>query len=130
MTDNTIFTEEEMTDLAETQRVRKTLIQILTMNGVPESGTKQVLLLGLLDGSDRSSFSKAKLRTDKSRDDHDRDTVKLVRETLRSINIRTYRPPANDKEREIPKELEHRTFVPGELEIGIEPIPPEHLMDE
>lgn len=121
--DNTdVFTSEEIIELADVQRIRKSLIEKLTEEGVPDKGSKQVLLLGLLDGSDRSALSRAKLRVDKKRDDNMQNTVRVVGDVLKTINARTYRPPAAPEDRTIPPELEHRTFVPGELDIGIEPI--------
>lgn len=131
MDENSVFTEEEVRELQDTQKVRKTLISALTVNGeVPREGPKQVLLLGLLDGSDRSAFTRAKLRSDKKRDEATQSAIKLVGETLKNINSRTYRPVASEIDRTIPRELENRTFVIGELEIGIEPIPITQLIQE
>lgn len=53
-------------------------------------------------------------------------TRRRVAESLKSINPKTYRPqggkPASTADREIPEELSHRAYVPGETEIGNKPI--------
>ena len=126
----TVFTEEESREYLDVQKVRQDLIKKLTANGVPEQSADKILLATLLDGSDRSTFTRAKLRNDKASADDNKNIIKVVGEALRSINIRNYRPVANDKDRVIPVELQPREFVPGEATIGIEPIPLQQIIND
>ena len=132
MEEQEVFTIEEAAELAQMQRVRLSLIQTLTGAGdsVPDTGPKQVMLLGLLDGADRSTLARAKLRAEKKRDDTMQNAVKVVGEVLKSVNMRTYRPVATPLERLIPEALMIRTFVPVEIDIGIEPIDHRQLIDD
>lgn len=125
---SSVLTEEEHKDIEYIQQTRKRLINLLTENGnkIPNDNGDKSLLGTLLDGSDRSVYTRAKLRNDKADNEINRDTVKIIAETLRSINRRDivqYR-----KERKIPEELSKREFVPGELEIGVEPIPIQQII--
>lgn len=57
-------------------------------------------------------------------------TRRHMADALMSIDPRTYRPTgkaASAADREIPEELMHRGFVPGELEIGNVPISIEEI---
>lgn len=129
MEDINVFTSEEASELGNTQQIRKTLINKLTNDGttVPERG--QVFLLGLLDGADRSTLSRAKLRHDKVKDDNMKDTVNLVADILRSVNTRNYRPQPTAAQRALPPELS-REFVPGEMEIGNEPLTAQQVIQD
>jgi len=123
MTDANVFTPEETTEVLDVQNVRKALIRELTVDGKPPAHTSdKVLLLGLLDGADRSVFTRAKLKADRMKDENTQSVLKVTAELLRSINTRTYRPNANMGDRILPESVVEREFVPGELDIGIEPI--------
>ncbi len=130
MSDIEVFTDEETNELSLTQKVRKSLINTLTQDGlsVPDTGPKQVLLLGLLDGSDRSTLSRAKMRADKKRDETMQSAVKVVGEVLKSVNARTYRPAAATSDRILPSGSDLREFVPGEMDINPEQITSLQLM--
>ena len=133
MSEPQIFTPDEGAELVNTQDVRKRLIKNLAaedVNVMSLSGPDKILLLGLLDGSDRSTFTRAKLRNDKQRDENNADVVKLVAETLKSINTKTYRAPASSAEREIPSSIPKPDFKPGETDIGNTPLTPEQVMGE
>lgn len=128
MSDDSVFTPEEAQELQEVQQVRRRLIADLTKDGVPQKG--QVFLASLLDGVDRQALSRAKLRHDKSSAENTQATAKLMAEMLKSINIKTHRPVARSEDRQIPADLAIRTFVPGEMDIGNDPLSIEQVIDK
>lgn len=125
-----VFTKEESAELSDIQTIRRQLIsRLANVEDITKlSGPDKVLLSTLLDGSDRSTFTRAKLRNDKVKDENNKDMLKLAAEMLTRINVRNYRPATPD-ERVIPANVEERSFVPGELDIGIEPLPIEQIMN-
>ncbi len=132
MSDESVFLTDESEELSLTQNVRKRLINKLTENdSVPAYGPDKVLLLGLLDGADRSVLSRAKLRSDKKRDEANVGAARsIMAELIKSINPRTHSKKDVLVNRELPAELSSREFVPGELHIGTEPITQKQVMGE
>lgn len=117
-----VFSTDEQNEYTDVQAIRRRLVQELTRDGVPKGTADKVLLANLLDGSDRSTFTRVKLRNEKEAAEDTANTTRLVVEALKRIRVKNLRTTVSPSDREIPEHLQHRTFVPGEMEIGNEPL--------
>lgn len=120
--ESSALSPEEYADITRINDIRKNLINELITSGVPKGTADKVLLANLLDGTDRSVFTSAKLRNDKKAADNDSVVAKEIAEVLKAVRVSQYRNPATREERTLPEDRLKQSFVPGELHIGNEPV--------
>lgn len=128
--ETSVFTTEEIAELTSVQRIRLQLINKLTNDGVsvPDGSADKVLLGNILDGVDRQVLSRAKLRSDKEDARNNQNDLRVLAEALKTMDTRNYRPVASPEQRRIPLTMEHRTFVPGEMDITNEPLTAQQII--
>ena len=128
--ETSVFTAEEVAELTSVQRVRLQLINKLTNNGteVPAGSADKVLLGNILDGVDRQALTRAKLRSDKEDAKNNQNDLRVLAEALKTMDTRNYRPVATTEQRTMPLTLEHRPFVPGEMDITNEPLTAQQII--
>lgn len=90
LTPNDLFSLEDQQRLEFTNKLRKKLIVSLVVDedkpGVPEEKADKALLVSLLDGIDRSTLSKAKIKTEDKALKGNADATNLIAEVLRGMS--------------------------------------------
>ncbi len=125
MSNDSVLSDDDSKLLELTASVRKNIINKLTENGkIPDDGDSIRLLLGSLDGLDRSVLGKAKIRNEEKANSNMEKNSNLIAELL----LKTPRDLYTGKRQSTPclgSDVDVGTIVEGELTVGhidIEPI--------
>lgn len=127
--DDDLFTGEEASDIDKVQGIRRRILDELVSSGIntpdgkiiPIDKDDRALLLSVMDGMDRTSFTKIKIKAEKKASDNVSKSATLVAEALKAVNSKTF-AQATSAEREVPPSHLDRTFVEGETDIGNKPL--------
>lgn len=125
--DTDILSKTEATQVHTVQGVRLELIEALIDRDdqgkatVPGKSADKILLVQLLDGVDKSAFTKAKIRIAKKADENDADWRAGVAQVLKNFNARANIPSSNEL-RHLPDEFTSGETIEGEKDIGLLPI--------
>lgn len=85
-----VFSLEDQQRLEFTNKLRKKLIETLVTDedkpGIPQEKADKALLVSLLDGMDRTTLSKAKIKTEDKAVKGNADATNLIAEVLRGLS--------------------------------------------
>lgn len=116
--ENTDSNLEDTSSLNYTLDVRKNIIKEMVKDGkYPQDTGGRMFLISLLDGSDRTVLSRAKLKVDKDNSKSNQETAQQVALLLNSIT--TKRKGVEIKHPSLPADLPPATLVPGETDVGV-----------
>jgi len=121
MSSTEVFDLEEQQVLRRTQDVRERIVTELTERGIPSDKEDRTILLSTLKDMDNAVFNKARTRIASKAEQNNTDVLKMNAELLRNISGDAFRKQPSPEERALDPS-HSRTFVPGELEIGVAPI--------
>lgn len=117
MTQNAVFTEEEERLLNLTQRSRETIIKaLLTDNKLPSESSDKTMLMQALDGMDRSTLAKAKIKSDDKSNQERANAAATIADILSRMNMKSTR--TRTIEEIIDVEIEKPILVIGETSVG------------
>lgn len=125
-----LYTQDEAARLIEINQLRGKLLNLLTQSEtgslvIPEKAPDKMLMMALIDGSEKQVITKVKLRAAKKAMDKESESADLVAKALMA-----FRPspvvPAAAIERELPKDFDYDSpDIPGQTDIGNIQISPE-----
>lgn len=126
-----IFDLEDKKRLELTQSIRELGIKNLTKDGkFPDVQEDREALVKLLDGMDRTTLAKTKIKTDDNNSKNNNDIQKMMAKFLTSLPNNTN----NVSERTLPIELDTtidlNTIVDGERYVGVENMDYETFMSK
>lgn len=125
--DTDILSKTEATQVHTVQGVRLGLIDSLVQRDsrgkltAPDKTADKILLAQLLDGVDKSAFTKAKIRIAKKADENDADWRAGVAQVLKNFNSRAMIPSATSS-RFLPDDITSGELIEGEMDIGLLPL--------
>lgn len=117
---------EEDKTLKEIREIRMGLTKLLTRDDegnlvIPKSTSEKVLLTGLLDGIEREVLTRARLKVSSDEAAATTDLKGAMVEMLKAHAARRARPAAAE-ERVLPEIVRPENVVPGEMDIGNNPL--------
>lgn len=120
----TLFNQEDVARLDRTQNVRMLIVDSLTKEGkLPEDKSDRAFLLEALNGLDRTTLSRAKLKVESEAAHNAAATAQIVGELLTRLHCKSNRIIDIDSTREIPElplDITVDNPVDGETLVGIE----------
>jgi len=110
---------EDRARLELTLKTREIIINDMMFEGkVPEDKNGREFLIKALDGLDRTILTKAKIKSDDTATQSQRDTTKLIADVLSRLNIggnTTVRTLPSS----LPNDIKISNIVEGEVDIGV-----------
>jgi len=117
---NSVFDLEDSARLNKTLKMRETIIDDLTSNGIPTDKEDRSFLISMMDGIDRTVLGKARIKTDEQSNKSQQEATDIVAKVLSSLsginspeNKRTHMPVLLDCDYQL-------SLVPGETDIGMQ----------
>lgn len=86
--DTNTFDSDDERRLNLTQSIREDIISNVTKNGIPTNKEERAFLLAALDGLDRTTLGKARIKSDSNAHKQNQETANLVGELLTRITAR------------------------------------------
>ena len=120
----TLFNQEDVARLDRSQNVRMMIIDTMTKDGkLPEDRSDRAFLLEALNGMDRTTLSRAKLKVENDSAKSAAATVQIVGEILARVGGHKVEVLEGQATREIPSlptDIVVENPVAGETMIGVE----------
>lgn len=120
----TLFNQEDVARLDRSQSVRMMIIDTMTDGGkLPEDKSDRAFLLEALNGMDRTTLSRAKLKVESTSAQSAAATVQIVGEILSRVSSNKIHVIEGQARREIPAlpiDITVENPVEGETMIGVE----------
>ena len=128
-TQPSIFDPEDAARINFSQQIRETAIKQLFKDGfIPEATSDRVTLIQLLDGMDRTTLAKTKIKAEDSAAKNNNAVQTMIADALKKVS----RNPNGNVIRTLPTELDESldvsTLVSNETFIGIEQLDYETFM--
>lgn len=111
-----VFSHEDEARLNLTQSVRETIIRSLVVdNKIPSEQGDRILLMQALDGMDRTTLAKTKIKSDDRAQQQNAATTAMIAEILSKTSSVKNRRTIHEI---IDVEIERPVLVDGELTVG------------
>lgn len=127
------FDLEDERRLNLTQQTRENIVSMLTAKGLPEDKEDRAFLLSALDGLDRTTLSKARIKTDAAANKSNEETASLVASLLAKVvpaAIANNQQAVNRQAPALAGEFKVLNPVEGETEVGAEPMTYDDFMQK
>jgi hypothetical protein len=111
--------EEELIDkkrIEFTINTREDIIKSLIKEGAPTDSDDRMFLIKLLDGMDRSVFTKAKMKNDSKALDNQRNVTNIIASVLNRVSINTN--GVNNNNTDLDSSIIVEDLLEGELTMG------------
>lgn len=130
----TLFNHEDAARLERTQSVRMMIVDSLTEGGkLPEDRSDRSFLLEALNGLDRTTLSRAKLKVESDANQHAAVTAQIVGELLTRMHHKPTRVIDSISDREtpsLPSDIVVENPIEGETMVGVETLSYETFINQ